>query len=55
MQISPPNFLGRIFLAEFFIGIVQIIILRRPLPNRAPIGDANRRETRISGKKEGWV
>src|SRR6478672_958063 len=34
--------------AKFFTGIVQIIILHRSLPNHAPIGDANRRETRIS-------
>jgi hypothetical protein len=41
----------QIFIGQFFIGIVQIIILRRSLPNHAPIGDANRRGTRLSGSR----
>jgi len=48
-------FVARIFFAQIFHPHVQIIILRRSLPNRAPIGDANRRQTRISGKIKGWV
>jgi hypothetical protein len=43
-------FIGQFFIGHF-IGIVQIIILRRSLPNHAPIGDANRRGTRLSGSR----
>jgi hypothetical protein len=46
------TFVGQVSIGQISIGIVRIIILCRSLPNRAPIGDANRRETRISGKEK---